>query len=513
MRKNNILIGGFLGLVIFLLGCGQLTPKEVVIAPATGQVKINGTLSVDSGVTGGSVKILTAAPSYIVVAQNTQTGTIEFTTTNSSGYFEFTVPANETYSINVIGSDSKYKGPIVIDDLGSNQAAMGLTTASTVELGNILINSSTGKIAPTGEVAAGCISTTEVARTDANGKPVGVGNTGKGSAAQYSGTLASGFDPDKDGLPNFVDADNDGDGVIDELDPGSGITTETVAANDRIDFADIYMSLNVSYDNCQKFDPVKQSSLYFLVRPNASAINDIATIEITSIATEYASATLIETHTCEGVSYPDWTPWSNLGYKLCKSELEIMEGPGQGQIVTEWGAQIRPMVHPQAGDVFVFKVTYNDGSYDKFSRIVNYSFSSVPSLESYRIGEGALQDPPGTNDPSNVITFTGTTEITLNYVRPIDEKGQTLTGFKYMYSIDFYKTFLSYWPQSEYADTIRGTITDADDGSEDNITLHYVLPTEYGGQNVKAYRIDLRCSTPTGAGNGSSGLLMYFKRE
>ncbi len=511
---KKIVVGSCLAfLLVFVLlfstGCEDSLdfPTTTTTLPSS-QVTMSGTLY--SGTTASSaqgVKSLAAATGYLVVAQNADSGALEYASADSSGRFEFTLPSNQTYTINVIDADAQYTGPMVVSDMGGSQAAMGLSLSSTLELGDVLVNTTTGKIAPTSAVGTGHVAAGQVARTDANGAPLGVGNAGKGSAANYSGTLQAGFDSDKDGLPNFVDADNNGNGVIDELDPGSGVTTESVTDNARIDSVDVYTSLNLSYDNVQNFSPAQHSGLEFLVTPDPSVVSLIDSVAVTSIPAQYANAEFIEAQTVNGVTYPDHAKWRTASYGLGYiAAAQALSGKDQ------WSAYIRPLVLPQPGDMFVFRVNYSDGTYDEFSRMVNYRFSTIPSLESYQLAGDVVRAAPAVNSPPSPFTLVGTTEITLNYGRPTDEDGNVLTGFAYEYYIELYKTYQASWPDSEFVDTISGTITSADDGSGNNVVLHYVLPTSYGGENIRAYRVSLRCATPPGAGNASSSLLMYFER-
>jgi hypothetical protein len=278
-------------------------------------------------------------------------------------------------------------------------------------------------------------------------------------------------------------------------------------ANARIDNVDVYASLNLGYDHVQNFDAAQHSGLEFVVEPNASVLTDISSVSVVSIPAQYVDAEFIEAHTVNGVVYADHAKWSDSGHGLAHfTAAESWSGRDQ------WSAYIRPLVLPQVGDMFLFRVNYTDGTNDEFTRMVNYRFATIVSLESYQVAGDILRDPPASNDPGSPFTFAGTTEITLNYSRPTDEDGNTLTGFAYTYYIDLYKSYSASWPDSEKVTTVNGTITAADDGSGSNISLHYVLPTSYGGETIQAYRVSVNCATPTGAGNASTSLMMYFNR-
>jgi hypothetical protein len=524
MRKMLILLViAMVGGILLVSGCEEtlVLPTTTTITPTTstttttifsGTATVSGTLYTGSvGASASDVKSFAVAQGYRIVAQNAATGEFKFIETDSSGRFTFTSPANETWLINIIDNNTQYTGPVVARDMGGSEAAMGIqTAAASVELGDVLINPSTGLIAPTAALDSEFVGSAEVARTDGNGVPVGVGNAGKGSAADYSGPLASGFDSDKDGLPNFVDADNNGNGVIDEVDPGSGVTTEAVVDNPRIESADVHANLDLGYDHVQNFNAAQYAALEFVVVPDASVIGSITSVRITSIPTRYANAELIDAQTIEGTSYPDHTLWSQTG--AVGYGLGFTPASQSWSGVDQWSVYVRAGVQPQPGDVFVFQVNYSDGSSDEFSRMVNYAFSDITSLASYQVAGDIVRTAPATNEPSVPLTLAGTTEITLNYNRPADENSNTLTGFAYDYFIDLYKTYSASWPDSDFVDTVQGAITLQDDGSGSYITLHQVLPTAYGGQTIEAYRVAVRCTTPAGAGNASTSLMMYFNR-
>ncbi len=515
MYKNKWIVLGTWALflpILVLAGCSTSTDTTTTTAAATTtttaattttttvltQAVISGSLSLSGvGAAATGVKSFAAAESYVVVAQNTDTGELSFATTDSAGDFEITVSTSESWSLNVIGSDAEYTGPIVIATLEGDQAAMAVDTSANVALGSIVIDSSTGSIAPTAEVDSNLVSTTEVARVDEHDVPVGVGNAGKGTAADYNGTLTSGFDADKDGLPNFLDADNDGDGTIDELDTGSGLLTEAVVGLDAVDAIDLSSQLSLSYNQTSSYDPAQNSSLFIAVNPSSSVVENVVSLEVTSVSTRYANATLIPP---SGTSqtYPDeGTSWANTGYQLFK----VIEGE-----TVRYIAWINPLTHPQAGDVFVFRMTYNDDAYDEFSKMINYSFSSVASLQAYSVGTSEMITAPAANDSSNPIVLTGTTEVTLRVNRPTDENSETISGFTYSLTLftysdtSFEASVASSFPEVE-----------VDDDGVGAVDIGYTFPSSVGTTEVVAYKVDIDCKSSPGGDQATQYL--YLVRE
>src|SRR5439155_18115911 len=100
----------------------------------------------------------------------------------------------------------------------------------------------------TAKAPAAAVSRSGAARADAHGKPIGAGRLGlvavKGAhprariAAAGGAAADAGADPDADGIPSALDADDDGNGRVDAVDSGArsagaGLFSEayTVMAN------------------------------------------------------------------------------------------------------------------------------------------------------------------------------------------------------------------------------------------------------------------------------------------
>ena len=462
------------------------------------QVAISGTLSLSGvGAQSFGVGASTVAESYIVVAQSADSGEMKFATTDSSGDFSITVATGESWTLNIIDSNAEYTGPVIMSSMEGHQAAMALMTSTNIDLGDIAINSTSGLISPSEEVTTTLIDTSEVARTDVDGVPVGVGNSGKGTDAEYSGELASGYDTDKDGLPNVFDADNDGDGTIDELDSGSGLLAEAVIGNDNVDAVDLSSQLSLSYNDTNNFNPADNSALFIAINPSTTIVDDVVSVEVTSVSNRYANATLI-TPSGSSETYPaDGTSWAAGGYQL----YNVLEGD-----TVRYIAWINPLTQPQAGDTFVFRLTYNDESYEEFAKMINYSFSTVASLSAYSVGTGESVTAPAQNDSSNPIILSGTTEATFSLNRPVDENVVSIAGFNYSltvftYSdISFESSVSSSFPETEVSD----------DGVGD-VEISYTFPTAVGTTEIRAYKVDLDCKSSPGGDQATQYL--YLVRE
>lgn len=148
------------------------------------------------------------------------------------------IPKSDTngMTLSVLNSDGAYVGPVMLgytDSKGKATTAAkgtkGLTnlktaTGSTVSLGAIKVSSdqtfaSLAKAAPSSAVLSRSIAVS-------GGKPPARANLGKGTGVSGAGVRKfadptenkAGADADNDGLPSFVDVDDDNDGKLDLVD-------------------------------------------------------------------------------------------------------------------------------------------------------------------------------------------------------------------------------------------------------------------------------------------------------
>ena len=148
------------------------------------------------------------------------------------------IPKSDTngMTLSVLNSDGAYVGPVMLkytDTRGkattAAKATKGLTnlktaTGSTVSLGSIKVSSdqtfaSLAKAAPSSAVLSRSIAVS-------GGRPPARANLGKGTGVSGAGVRKfadptenkAGADADNDGLPSFVDVDDDNDGKLDLVD-------------------------------------------------------------------------------------------------------------------------------------------------------------------------------------------------------------------------------------------------------------------------------------------------------
>lgn len=200
-------------------------------------------LTVTGKVTGAAGQNL----SVMLVANN---GTGVQVSTDGSGKFTAKVPAGVATSFVVSGTGKgptlhivkggKYAGPIV---LGKKSSTAGYTRLSTKKGGTV----SVGTIAlKTGYAVSTAKSTTIDTKSTirmTSSKPVSSGSVREAAlfgpvrsfAALTTDSAELGADADRDGLPNFADADANGDSVMDAAQPDATVPFQGVAADKVMD--------------------------------------------------------------------------------------------------------------------------------------------------------------------------------------------------------------------------------------------------------------------------------------
>lgn len=174
---------------------------------------------------------------YTVLAQSNQTGEIYRDETNASGDFAIDLPDNEagnTFVVTILGPDGHAVGPVVFGASGSD-GVTGVRPAGDTSLGTLNLPDDPSA-AP---IQCGTDADTDLtnlldqdvkARLNEHGAPVGLDSVGKGAAADNLSGSGNGLaDADRDGLIDILDADNDGNGVVDEFEQhssDSGVPTD-----------------------------------------------------------------------------------------------------------------------------------------------------------------------------------------------------------------------------------------------------------------------------------------------
>lgn len=132
-----------------------------------------------------------------------------------NGKFELEAPAKKV-SLHLRAKDGTYAGPIVIDTAGKTKKKAILGVKAPVRLGKVKVRKGYAKLRR--DLPRRKVDRTRKAKAK-KGVPRGAGNFGRvGSSA--AGPAGPGLDQDRDGIPNALDVDDDGDLVLDNLDAG-----------------------------------------------------------------------------------------------------------------------------------------------------------------------------------------------------------------------------------------------------------------------------------------------------
>jgi hypothetical protein len=129
------------------------------------------------------------------------------------GSFKLNAPA-PTVTLHLRGSNGRYAGPIVVGVKGK-LAVVGVKRGA--KLGTIRVRSGYARVAK--RVPRKYLDLRRLARAR-KGVPIGAGVFGRVAVrgvSQGAGSAPRGLDPDRDGVPNALDIDDDGDRVLDNF--------------------------------------------------------------------------------------------------------------------------------------------------------------------------------------------------------------------------------------------------------------------------------------------------------
>ncbi len=368
-------------------------------------------------------------PTFMVLAQSAETQKTYTARTDGNGEFSIEVPPEEEdglFTITILSPDSRAAGPVLFDRDGG-QGYSGLELGGPVDLGTLDVPVEGGASISPGEdadLSEGRVAGDVTVRLNEAGVPVGVPSIGKGEAAVI-GTPSSDprqmLDRDRDGLIDLFDADDDGNGVVDDFDTlpigGGPAAAAGVIVN-------LFMNLKLDEQRAQVYfsgdaEAIERSLktdtvITFEVRGTTTLTKSIAAVHVLgppAPAPAYLSGATVQ-HTA--------TLWSSTDYALNP------DGPNHFQ------AFIVPNALLNAGDNFTFEIRFEDGSRAVFTRMLNYVFRRIPRL--VRIGA------PGDEQPyaGSTVSFDGSQDLSLVWEPPVDETGRPITGMDYHFEFFYY---------------------------------------------------------------------------
>jgi hypothetical protein len=521
-----------------LLGCSSasvLEPNAAGVGATDGVGAADGVaLSGTIQLAGGASKAVAqaSAPIYMVLAQSEETGEIYRGTTDGDGDFEIDIPGSElgnTFMVTILGPDGKAVGPVLFGIAGDDGLA-GLALERDASLGTIEIPDDPAQdaIEPGDDGDVDDLVDDEVTtRLDEDGVPIGLDSFGKGAAAQSDGDEADqAVDNDRDGLIDVVDADDDGDGVVDDFegggDPGGP------AGDVRFGF---FMNLKIYSPDAPTFYAGSEAEIAAALAEHTIITVECqaepqATRQMTAVrALETPGPAYMPTadHVLEGSTGLEYQNWKDAGYAFVEE-------------ADRFDAFVRPNTVMEAGDTITVEVTFDDGTTEQYSRMVNFVFKNIPKLVRYgaagELTEFDVADANVDGTDQKPILFDGTQDLVLVFNPPVDELGNYLTQLDY-YSFAIFYTDASgtqlndqmdgeaMWPSPPSGWNVRGTYTVQQNEltlAADN-TYTVTLPKELFADAITTttadelpvdyYKIDITAETSS----GNAAVMLAFTKQ
>jgi hypothetical protein len=426
---------------------------------------------------------------FMLWIQNRGSKRVYYTDINNDGSFTLDVEVSEDLSSGadffagiVQKEPFKFLGPITFPIRGS-EAGTGLKFNGDVSgvAVDFDVSKGIGEISTENAVNLGVDAAFKTRIS--GGKPVGVGNNGKGSGS-FTDSLntANTIDQDEDGIPDMFDAMNNGRDLDNKLENGFADMT----AHSGL-FSKGSMFMNMKVDEGSSFSVTDNASVVLQLQSDFPS--NISSIKAKLVHTNYQSATIdkfpngftqVDTYPTEG------SLWSSGSFRLYKS-LNL-EGK------TVWTVFIKPGNNSFGpGQLILLEVTKTTGKKEYLWMSLNFKFTDIlTDASTWSLGGD------GTRNNPYIIPDTG--DLTLSYLAPKDESGNDLTDVKYSFEMFFYDSGDQQVGSRQVInvgkDILTGTLTAA------QLDL-------YASSNPKYVQIDLTGSYPYG---DNAALKVYVKR-
>ena len=467
LYRRSVVVSLAVSTVLLFSSCeliSRLLPEKAQesIQSATGQaLKMLGRINIDAGDV-----VATARKGVMVIAQ-TVSGNAETIRafTDALGNFDFAIPDNlktSEFIISLVDASGRAIGPLLdkASQVANGVRSVGMTlkaNASSVDFGDIQI--AANGFAQTLAAVSSINSVSDlVTRVTSSGIPVGLLSHGKGSEALAPATSTrQANDRDQDGLIDLIDADDDGDGILDDFEAVP--SSVGLPANYQVD---VGFWLNPSDQDYRMFyqsgsdlrEYVKGKYIlefWFSVR-NASEAETIAQVALDTRS--------MPTYVDVLMSGPQNNPalqayWSTRNYSLSG----VSSLPEGGKLWKDWlTIATNQKANLQAGDLFNFKVTKKDGSELIVSQMLNFVFTNIPLLRQIGTNPNNLMDYTArmnaaalnpnqteTGYTSAPITIADNSDVTIRFQPPKDDLDQPIRYGSYRVSIIPYRDNAQVW--------------------------------------------------------------------
>lgn len=362
---------------------------------------------------------------YVVYASSDHTGENYEGETDANGNFSIDIPKEEagnTFVITIVNPLGHAEGPVILGADGAN-GVTGFSINESTSLGAIDLPddpSAAGILAGDSNTVGSQLNPQVAARLDNAGVPVGVASIGKGEGADGPAATGGWLDADQDGLIDIFDADNDGNGIVDDfegaIDFGGLIPQAGVNPN-------FFMNLKIAEEDADTYYNGTQDEI-----DAALALQTVITFELVP---EPSSKEIVGVHMAKfpAPAYlPAATKMVDTGFGLTE-QLWSDSDYAFDKAGDRWQAFVYANDLIEAGDMFAVIVDFADGTSIKYRRMINYVFKSIPRLVQH--GTPSSQNPYA----GGAVDFDGMQDVVLTFEPPIDETGAFLTDFDYFFEI------------------------------------------------------------------------------
>jgi hypothetical protein len=302
-------------------------------------------------------------------------------------------PRVESVTLHLRGPDGVYAGPVVIRGRG-RRALLGVREGA--RLGRIAVR--TGYARPTRRVASRWVDATRVARAR-RGVPIGARVFGR---VRYRAARARvPGDRDRDGIPNPLDVDDDGDLILDSFDrPGTARASQTPGAPG--DFVNSGLSLGLH-------NTVNANAAALSAAQVDAALAGNGSLKLNAQHESWPPGATVEVD----CGYPQSRTDPNVGGLVYCSRGGTGRVPQPGVPPSDWSrfpddfdsdgdgfGTVQPdaggamVLAPGAttaeigtGDVLIFRVATGSGETQSLGAL-EFVFATVPALVSYDDGQG-----------------------------------------------------------------------------------------------------------------------------
>lgn len=370
----------------------------------------------------------------IAVAAN---GTAVRQRLRADGRFRLSLPSAKDTTLQLVSRDGRYLGPVVLRHSGKR--AYTTLRGPSAALGALKLRA--GYAVAVRPLAAALVNTRKAVTADKRGKPIGAGRLGlvRTKRVATAGFLPFGFlaepnsqpgaDTDSDGVPNSVDADDNGNLVLDNVDPTTPAGTSGLFSTLYLPFGDT-LNADAAGVTTEQIDAVfsgaDRFNLIFFFSDGQFRGRTITGAHVDCFALVYCrkgDGTAIMGGLSESSpSLPRGTPW--VDYSPDGSGYPNLEQMTSHDNHSVWAAGVQPRVGTGAirpGDTYdvVFKSAQGDISVP--TTLAPY-FVTTPALASWssNLASGTVSYPvapgaPGTG--GNPIQL-DSGSMTLTFWRP-----------------------------------------------------------------------------------------------